>query len=153
MAEIIKVSDLLTQNEIIDIQATSKKEALEEMLAVICKSEKITKPKAFVKGIFDREKMMSTGIGYEIAIPHVRLKSVKDFVMAVGRSKQGIEYASIDDKPVKLIFMIGASEGQDKAYIALLSRLMLRLKNPEFMDKMMHAATPGEMYEIIKETR
>jgi mannitol/fructose-specific phosphotransferase system IIA component (Ntr-type) len=153
MSEVIKVSALLSEEYCIDLQSTDKTGALEELLAVICKNYRITKPKAFAKGIFDREKIMSTGIGYEIAIPHVRLKSVTDFVMAIGRSKVGVEYASIDDKPVKLIFMIGASEGQDKAYIALLSRLMLRLKNPEFMQKMLQAATPGEMYSIIKETK
>ena len=60
---------------------------------------------------------MSTGIGLEVAVPHVRHKSIIDFTMALGIQKNGLEYDSIDNKPVKLIFMIGASDKQDKEYI------------------------------------
>lgn len=151
MADIIHISNLLDESYIIDVQSTDKKSALEEMLNVICKNDLITKPDIYRKEIFKREKLMSTGIGYEIAIPHARHKSIKNFVMAIGRIKDGLEYESIDDKPVKLIFMIGASDSQDKEYIRLLSRLMLRLKKPEFMDKMMQAESVEEIYTIIKD--
>ena len=96
---------------------------------------------------------MSTGIGYEIAIPHARHKTVKDFVIAIGRKKEGLPYESIDDKPVKLIFMIGASDKQDKDYIRLLSRLVLRLKNPDFLEKVLKAQDPSEIYQLIKTQR
>jgi len=151
MAEVIHISNLLDESYIIDVQSKDKKSALEEMLKVICKNDLITKPDIYRKEIFKREKLMSTGIGYEIAIPHARHKSISNFVMAIGRIKDGLEYESIDDKPVKLIFMIGASDSQDKAYISLLSRLMLRLKKPEFMDRMMQAKNTEEMYNIIKD--
>lgn len=153
MAEVIHISNLLDESYIIDVQSRDKKSALEEMLNVICKNDLITKPDVYRKEIFKREKLMSTGIGYEIAIPHARHKSIKNFVMAIGRIKAGLEYESIDDKPVKLIFMIGASDNQDKDYIRLLSRLMLRLKKPEFMERMMHAESAAEMYSIIKNFR
>lgn len=152
MERVLKVSDLLSSDSIIDIQSNNKQDALQEMLNVIGKSSKITDAKIFRKEIIKREKLMSTGIGYEIAIPHARHKTVTDFVIALGRKKNGLEYASIDDKPVKLIFMIGASDTQDKEYIKLLSRIVLRLKNPDFLKQMMLAETPEEMYEIINIT-
>jgi len=114
MDKVLKVSDIICKELIIDIKSDNKEDTLNELLDVICKSDKITDPKIFRKEIFKREKLMSTGIGYEIAIPHARHKSVTDFVIALGRKKDGLEYASIDDKPVKLIFMIGAS---DKHYL------------------------------------
>jgi len=150
MDKIFKISNLVNETRIIDIQSNNKKGALNELLKIICKDESITDPKTFSKEIFKREKLMSTGIGYGIAIPHARHKTVKDFVIAVGRKCEGLEYESIDDKPVKLIFMIGASDTQDKDYIKVLSRLVLRLKNQKFVDKMLSAENPSDIYELIK---
>ena len=150
MDKIVKISNLVNETRIIDIQSNDKRGALKELLEIICKDDLITDSKIFSKEIFKREKLMSTGIGYGIAIPHARHKTVKDFVIAIGRKCDGLEYESIDDKPVKLIFMIGASDTQDKDYIKVLSRLVLRLKNQEFVDKLLLAENPSEIYELIK---
>jgi len=88
-----------------------------------------------------------------LPIPHARHKTIDDFVMALGRKKDGLEYESIDDKPVKLIFMIGASDTQDKDYIRLLARLVLRLKNKIFVNKILAAEDPKEIYNFIKTQR
>ena len=151
MAKILNISDYIAPERIIKLKSTEKKEALKELIKVITTSEKVTDPKIFEKEIFKREKLMSTGIGYGIAIPHIRHKSVKDFVIAVGISKQGVKYQSIDDEPVHIIFMIGASDKQDKDYIKLLSKLVLRLKDKEFKEQLINAETPQEVYQIIKE--
>lgn len=153
MEKILKVSEMTNEDLIIDLKSTNKKDALNELLDVICQSSLISDCKTFRKEIFKREKLMSTGIGYEIAIPHARHKSIKDFVIALGRKKEGLEYASIDDKPVKLIFMIGASDKQDKDYIRLLARLVLRLKNRQFVENLLAAEDPTQIYKIIKETK
>ncbi len=150
MDKFLSISNMVNETRIIDIQSNHKKGALNELLEIICKDELITDPKTFSKEIFKRENLMSTGIGYCIAIPHARHKTVKDFVMAIGRKCEGLEYGSIDDKPVKLIFMIGASDKQDKDYIRVLSRLVLRLKNKEFVDKMLSVEKPKDIYELIK---
>ncbi len=150
MNKIFKISNMVNETQIIDIQSNDKKGALNELLEIICKDDLITDPKTFSKEIFKREKLMSTGIGYGIAIPHARQKTVKDFVIAIGRKREGLEYESIDDKPVKLIFMIGASDKQDKDYIKVLSRLVLRLKNQKFVDKILSAENPSDIYELIK---
>ena len=153
MEKILIISELISEDYIIDIKSDNKKDALNELLEVISKNERITDKSTFAREIFKREKLMSTGIGYGIAVPHARHKSVKDFVIAIGRKIEGLEYESIDDKPVKLIFLIGASDKQDKDYIRLLSRLVLRLKNKEFVDKILTAENPSEIYNIIKTQR
>jgi len=153
MDNILKISDLIRKENIIDIKAETKSEALDEMLDVICESSLITNKKVFRKAIFAREKLMSTGIGYEVAVPHARDRSVQNFVMALGRKRSGLEYESIDDKPVKLIFMIGASDKQDKDYIKLLSRLVLRLKNPDFVQQLLQAEDTEAICDLIKKTR
>ena len=150
MEEILKVSELINDDFIIDIESDNKQDALNELLEVICNNPRITDRKIFSKEIFKREELMSTGIGYQIAIPHARHSSVQNFVMAIGRKREGLEYESIDDKPVKLIFMIGASDKQDKDYIKLLSRIVLRLKNEEFVEKLLSTRDSAEMYNLIQ---
>lgn len=149
MLNVIHISDYLKPEHVIDIQGTTKEQALNEMLDVISDDKMITDKARFRKEIFKRETLMSTGIGYGIAIPHARHKSITDFVIAVGRSVNGIPYESIDDRPVKLIFMIGASASQDKDYIKLLSRIVLRLKNPEFKERLLAAASTADVYEQV----
>jgi len=153
MDKIIHISEIIRPDFIIDLQSTDKSSALGELLEAIIHSDKITDAKKFSKAIRAREKLMSTGIGYGIAVPHARDHSILDFVMAMGRSKNGVKYESIDDQPVQLIFMIGASDSQDKDYIKLLSRLVLRLKNDDLKNKILSADSPSEIYEIIKGTR
>jgi len=153
MDKIIHISEIIRPDFIIDLQSTDKSSALEELLKAIIHSDKITNATKFSKAIRAREKLMSTGIGYGIAVPHARDRSILDFVMAMGRSKKGVKYESIDDQPVQLIFMIGASDSQDKDYIKLLSRLVLRLKNDDLKNKILSADSPSEIYEIIKGTR
>lgn len=136
---------------IIDITSDNKNDALKELAKVIGTSELVADEELFLKKIYEREKLMSTGIGYSIAVPHIRDASVKDFVIALGRKAEGLDYESIDNNPVKLIFMIGASDTQDKDYIRLLSKLVLRLKNKRFVKKILAAASPEEIYTFIKD--
>lgn len=153
MDKIMQISEILQMNDIIDLQSETKEEALDELLEVITRNELITDKSKFIKAIKAREKLMSTGIGYGVAVPHARDKTVKDFVIAIGRSKKGIGYESIDDKPVQLIIMIGASDKQDKDYIRLLARVVLRLKNEDLKNKILNAKNKEEIYSIICRTQ
>lgn len=146
----IKIYKYLSPDRIIDIKEDTKTEALEELIDIICTSSKIKDKEKFTKKIFAREKLMSTGIGYGIAIPHIRDDSITDFVIALGRKKEGLKYKAIDMEPVSLIFMIGGNRSQKKDYIRLLSRLTLRLKNKEFKTTLLTAETPEEIYKAIK---
>lgn len=151
MAQLIEIYKYMDPNRIIDITSDNKNDALKELAKVIGTSNIITDEELFLKKIYDREKLMSTGIGYSIAVPHIRDASIKDFVIALGRKAEGLDYESIDNKPVKLIFMIGASDTQDRDYIRLLSKLVLRLKNKKFVKKLLAAASPEEIYTFIKD--
>lgn len=151
MAQPIEIYKFMDVNRIIDIVSDNKKDALKELSRVIGTSDMISDETLFLKKIYEREELMSTGIGYSIAVPHIRDASIKDFVIALGRKAEGLDYESIDNKPVKLIFMIGASDTQDRDYIRLLSRLVLRLKNKTFMENLLAAASPEEIYTFIKD--
>ncbi len=150
---IIKVSDFIDESRIKDLEATNKEDAINEMIELISSSDNIEDIKAFKKAILKRETLMSTGIGYGIAVPHAKIKQCQDFVIAIGRLSKPIEYESIDDQPVELIFMIGASDQQDKDYIRLLSRLVLRLKDKAVLKSLKKAKDSSELFKIITSTK
>ncbi len=93
---------------------------------------------------------MSTAVGRGIAIPHVRLSSVTDLVMAVGICKNNIEdYQSVDDEPVNLLIMIAAAYNQHTYYLKTISCLTAKLRNQELRDMLKNVSTPREAYDIL----
>ena len=93
---------------------------------------------------------MSTSVGRGIAIPHVRLSSVTDLVMAVGICKNNIEdYQTVDEEPVSLLIMIAAAYNQHTYYLKTISYLTAKLKSQELRDTLKNAATPREAYDVL----
>ena len=100
--------------------------------------------------ILKREELMSTAIGRGIAIPHVRLSSVTDLVMSIGISKHDIiDFQTIDDTPVKLLFMIAASYNQHAYYLQTLSFFSTKLKNKDLRDGLLSVTTPIDAYNLL----
>lgn len=100
--------------------------------------------------ILKREELMSTAIGRGIAIPHVRLASVTDLVMAVGISRTDIiDFQAIDDTPVRLLFMIAAAYNQHSYYLQTLFFFSSRLKSQELRDKLLVAETSLDAYNLL----
>ena len=93
---------------------------------------------------------MSTSIGRGFAIPHVRLPSVTDLVMAVGISKCEImDFQPIDDQPVKVLFMLAAAHNQHSYYLKTLSFLSSKMKNPDLRDALFASEDPMEVYNML----
>ncbi len=101
--------------------------------------------------LLDREKLESTGIGEGIAIPHGRVKKLKDFVLSFGRSIKGIDFDSIDHKPTHLFFLVMAPENSAVNNLKLLSRIVTLLKDPSFKKRLMEARSSKELFQIISE--
>ena len=128
----------------------SKVDVLTDMVELISKSDNVQDKKALLDGILQREELMSTGIGLGIAVPHVRIDSVKDLVMAVGIASQQIEdYETIDDKPVQVVFMIAAGSDQHAQHLKLLSQIAAKFKNDELRKRLVLAKTPEEVADIL----
>jgi fructose-specific phosphotransferase system IIA component len=149
----MELSTYLSLERTVDIETIEKDELLNLLIDLIAKSDKVTDAAKMKKAVFAREKTMSTGIGKGIAVPHARTDGVTDFVVAVARVRQGLDFGSDDKLPVKLVFMLVASDKQDKQVIKLLSRLVLRLKNEDFVTELLTADSATEIYRIIRETK
>ncbi|GIX44749.1 MAG: PTS fructose transporter subunit IIA [Candidatus Sumerlaea sp.] len=135
----VDFSKMIDESRIVDLKATTKEEALRELVDVLATSPNVTDKDELLKAIFEREKVISTGVGIEVALPHVKIPSVKDFVIAIGRSHKGIDFDSLDDKPVYIIVMIGANDKQAGDFLKVLAQLVLKLKNKNFRKAVMFA--------------
>jgi PTS system nitrogen regulatory IIA component len=131
---------------------SKKKDNLEALIGLIDNENLVEDAGVLREAIFSREEIMSTGIGLGIAVPHARIKGVKNILIAIGINKKGIEdYESLDGTPVRLVFMIIAGEKQHKEYLKLLSQIVKILKKNSRIDHLLEAERADEVIGLISE--
>lgn len=145
----LSLCSMLSQDRIVDLKSSEKMPVLREMVDVISHSDLVSDPQAFFDAVVAREKIMSTGIGIGIAVPHVKIPSIKGFVMAIGRRKEGIEFDALDGRPVQLVILIGAPEKEQENYLRVLARIVATFKNQAFLLKVLNAASPAEILSLF----
>jgi len=129
----------------------SKQEALERLIDAVAQSPYVTDRAAFGKAVHDRESVMSTGIGGGIAIPHVRIRQVVKPTLGVAISKAGIEFATLDNKPVHIFVLFATPEGADKEYLGLLAQVMVALRSKELYNQLLACATREDVHRALCE--
>lgn len=146
----VSIRDVLSRDRVAIINETRKEPALRHMIDVLARSNRIRDPGELARAIFERETLMSTGIGFGIAVPHVRLGSVTDLVMAVGASRQDIvDYESLDGKPVRIICMVAARENQHAKYLRTLATVSERLKDNAVRESILTAESEDAVFDIL----
>ena len=146
----IQVKNILSPDRIIFLNHSTKHDALLELAANLSTAPQVKYSDELAVEILKREDLMSTAIGRGIAIPHVRLSSVTDLVMSVGISKVDIiDFQTIDDTPVRLLFMIAAAYNQHAYYLQTLSFFSAKIKNKELRESLINAATPMDAYNLL----
>lgn len=146
----MNLSNLITVERIIDLKAATKNDAIRELFRVIEQAPEITDSKKFETSIIERENILTTGIGFEIAVPHVKIPSVSNFVMALGRNPAGIDFDSLDGRPVKIVIMIGSSDKQRDEFLKVLAKVVLLFKEETFRKKILKAAGADEILALLK---
>jgi len=133
----------------LELQSTSSDEVLEELAQLLTNSEKVKKPEAILEALKEREELASTGLGFGVALPHARAKGVGGLVIAFGRSEEGIEFGSLDKKPVFLFFAIIVPETAVNTHLTALSKLSLLLKDEENREFLKNATFPQEVLDFM----
>jgi mannitol/fructose-specific phosphotransferase system IIA component (Ntr-type) len=133
-----------------ELQSRTKEEAIRELAGLLKDSPDMLDFDLYLKDVFEREKQASTGIGRSAAIPHARTKAVKDFVVAVGRAAEGIEFSSIDGHPVRIIVLMGTPKDKVKTYLKLLAHLSHLVKTNGFLDALLEAPGTAEVVELFR---
>ena len=148
----MKIMDYLSEEWVIpDLQGMDKPSLLKELSSVLVKPCQVSSVEELLQVLLDREKLGSTGIGEGIAIPHRRLKKLKNFFISFGRSLKGVDFDSIDRKTSQLFFLVMAPENSAVDNLKLLSRIVTLLKEPSFKKRLMEAPSRKELFQIISE--
>ncbi|MCK9168861.1 MAG: PTS sugar transporter subunit IIA [Treponema sp.] len=146
----VQVKNILSPDRVVFIKQSSKHDALVELADTLSTAPQVKHAGELVTEILKREELMSTAIGRGIAIPHVRLSSVTDLVMAVGVCHTPVtDFQTIDDVPVNLLFMIAAAYNQHSYYLKTLSYFSAKLKKKELRDSIIAAETPKDVYNQL----
>ncbi|KAF1680970.1 MULTISPECIES: PTS fructose transporter subunit IIABC [Bacillus] len=148
----MKITELLTKHTIkLNIESKEKENVIDEMVTVLDKAGKLNDRQAYKEAILNRESQSSTGIGEGIAIPHAKTASVINPAIAFGRSKDGVDYESLDAQPAHLIFMIAATEGANNTHLEALSRLSTLLMREEIRKQLLEAESEDAIIDIINQ--
>ncbi len=146
----VQVKNILSTDRVIFIKQSSKRDALIELSSALSKAPQVKFAKELETEILKREELMSTAIGRGIAIPHARLSSVTDLVMAVGICKTPIQdFQTLDDQPIQLLIMIAAAYNQHSYYLQTLSHLSAKLKDNALRDALLSAQSADEAYKLL----
>ena len=148
----MKISDILEEKAIIvNLTGNSKDQIINAMVNLVSQSPKVLDKEKVRSAILEREKIMSTGVGNGFAIPHGKTDGVADIVAAFGVTAQPIDYQSLDEKPVRLVFLLVGKDNLVGPHIKLLSRISRLMNKEDFRNKLLIVQTPKDILEAFRQ--
>ncbi|HTP12100.1 MAG TPA: PTS sugar transporter subunit IIA [Bacteroidota bacterium] len=148
----MKISDILKEDVVVtNLTGTTKTEILNAMVDIASKSDRVIDKERMRSAIFEREKIMSTGVGSGFAIPHGKTDAVQDIVAAFAVTENPIDYQSLDDQPVRLVFLLVGKDNSVGPHIKLLSRISRLMNKEEFRKRLLEAGTPSDVLQIFRD--
>ena len=146
----MKLVDVLKPEYIkIPLTQTTKVEVIKELLTLLVEQQLVSHPEEVLTAILDREKIMTTGVGNGVAIPHCKTKYAVDFAIAMGIHPQGVDFQSLDNKPARIIFMLIGPENRPGTHIRLLSRISRIISREDVRKKILESKNPEDVYQIL----
>ena len=147
----MRLSDFINKRLVVlNLQAKGKKETLEELAALLARQRIIPDREKLVSVLMERESLGSTGVGNGIAIPHAKTDLVKKIIIAFAKSDKGIDFDSLDKKPVYLVFLIIAPEDAHETYLRVLARISRLLHEEKIRKELRAAQTPRQVINLIR---
>lgn len=145
----MRLLEILKKDAIIpDLTARHKKEVLDELCVKLAEAQGLEK-EPLLDVLLEREKLGSTGIGDGIAIPHGKTSHVKNLVITCGRSREGVNFESMDGKPTRIFFVLVAPEDSAGIHLKALAKISRLLKDPSFRQEFLAAEGAAEILDVI----
>jgi len=146
----MKISDILKKEHIIkELDSRDKKNVLDELSSFLENEGEITNKENLLAALIGREKLGSTGIGENVAIPHAKISEIDKIITVFGRSKNGVEFESLDQKPVNFIFLVLAPENSTGQHLKALARISRLFKNPSLRESVLRTNEVDQIYSIL----
>jgi nitrogen PTS system EIIA component len=148
----MKILDILPKKAIIpDLKGRTKKQVLDELIDALLKEKPELDSERLMAVLLERERLGSTGIGDGIAIPHGKLKDLDQLILSFGKSALGVDFESMDGKPVHLFFLLVAPENCTGIHLRALARIARLLKNAPVRRRLVSVSTQDEIYAVIQQ--
>ena len=148
----MNITDILKKEFVIEkLESRTKREVLTELSEIFFRGNIKVDYDTMVEVLLEREKLGSTGIGGGIAIPHGKLAGLENLIVSFGRSKDGIDFDSMDGKPVHIFFLLMAPENSAGQHLKVLAKISRMLKDNSFKTDLMKAASAEDLYRTITE--
>jgi nitrogen PTS system EIIA component len=148
----MKIEDILAQDLVLsDLTARNKTDVLVELATAVSRQHPELDRERLVQALEDRERLNSTALGEGVAIPHGKLSGIKRVFAAFARSKQGVDFHSLDGGPTHLFFLLVAPEDSAGAHLKALARISRLLKDESFRTRLMQAPDAAALYETIQQ--
>jgi PTS system nitrogen regulatory IIA component len=144
------IADYVHQDLIVFLDAETRDQALKKMIEELHRAAKVDDSEAFYQAVVEREKIVSTGIGMGIAIPHAKLSSYDQFFIAIGVLSAGVDWKALDNAPVRLIFLLGGPDDKQTEYLQILSSLTSFIKDEERRKKFLMLNSKEDMIGLFK---
>lgn len=137
-----------------DLHGRTKTEVVSELVGALKSAGLIHDVEKAVSVVLEREKLGSTGIGDGVAIPHGKLKGIKNILCAFGRSREGVDFDAVDHNPVHIFFLLIAPEDSASLHLQMLSRISKLLRDPSFRKSLVESGKETNLYQkVVEEDR
>ncbi|MEO8376209.1 MAG: PTS sugar transporter subunit IIA [Candidatus Sumerlaeota bacterium] len=143
------IDKMIDTDRIVDLKSIRKEEVLGELIALTSSSPFITDKKELREKIFEREKAVSTGVGVGLATPHAKIASVRDFVISIGLSRDGLDFDSLDGNPTFIVVMIACNNTQSADFLKVLAHIVKYLKLAPVQRRILEAKSKDEIRDIF----
>ncbi len=145
----IHLSDHVDRSRVLDLRSHTRDAALLEMVETLATANAVMDKVKLLQALLEREQIVSTGIGLGVAVPHAKIPEVTDFVVGYGRSKQGIDWGSIDDEPVHHVVVIAGPPDRQHRYLQFLASVTLQLKQEGLREALTNATSADELWAAL----
>ena len=145
----IRLAEYLAAARVVDLKSRSKDAALMELVETLSGAAEVADRERLLHAVLEGEKIVSTGIGLGVAVPHAKIPEVSEFVVAYGRSREGIDFGSIDDRPVHHVVLIVGPPDRQQRYLQFLATVTLKLKQPELRKSLEEAADAAGLFRVL----
>lgn len=147
-----RLKELIKSETVVFLKTSQMEDTINEMLKTANEQGYLKDEEKFKKAIFERESLVSTGIGLGVAIPHAKLEDLEDFFIIVGINKEGLDWDAIDRKPVGIVFLIGGPDisGSKKEYLQIISKIMLLIKNDNRREALFNAEKKEDVVKLFE---
>ncbi|MBN2355692.1 PTS sugar transporter subunit IIA [candidate division KSB1 bacterium] len=146
----MRLHDLLSPEVIrIPLEHTDKQEIIAELIDILSAADRILDKKMALEAVLERERIMSTGIGEGVAIPHAKTLAVDKLVAAFGITKESVDFQAIDEKPVRLVFMLVGPMDPTGPHLQALSRISRLMHRSELREKLITSRTSQEVLQAL----